>query len=157
MKSVKNFFKKQDNWKIKIKKEVLENIKNHAKEDLYNELGGVLLGYYSRTNIHIIDLVKAENIENGPTFIRFTHKTWEGIYQELDKKEDDLKIIGWYHTHPGLGVFLSAMDRFIVENFFNQPYQVSVVIDPSKDKIGFFLYEEGHLRICKEVYEVGES
>ncbi len=38
--------------------------------------------------------------------------------------------MGWYHTHPDFGIFLSDRDRFIHEHFFSGPGQVAHVIDP---------------------------
>jgi proteasome lid subunit RPN8/RPN11 len=38
-------------------------------------------------------------------------------------------MVGWYHTHPDWGVFLSSMDMFICDNFFNK-LDVAYVIDP---------------------------
>ena len=36
-----------------------------------------------------------------------------------------LKIVGWYHTHPGFGVEFSEMDLFIQQNFFGGPAQIA--------------------------------
>ncbi len=132
----------QDELCISIKENIFNEIMNHAKQDLYRELGGVLLGGHNKKLIYIEDFIKAEDVENSGTHIKFTHKCWEKIFKELDSRNNDMKIIGWYHTHPGMGVFLSSMDRFIVENFFNMPYQVSLVIDPVSEKKDFFRYYE---------------
>ena len=47
-------------------------------------------------------------------------------------------MVGWYHTHPGWGVFLSGMDLFICNNFFNRPLDVALVIDPCAGDRGWF-------------------
>ena len=38
-------------------------------------------------------------------------------------------VLGWYHTHPGWGLFLSAHDQFIHGNFYGGPHHVALVID----------------------------
>ena len=47
-------------------------------------------------------------------------------------------MVGWYHTHPDWGVFLSGMDMFICDNFFNKPLDVAYVIDPCRGDRGMF-------------------
>ena len=47
-------------------------------------------------------------------------------------------MVGWYHTHPDWGVFLSGMDMFICDNFFNKKLDVAYVIDPCRGDRGMF-------------------
>ena len=47
-------------------------------------------------------------------------------------------MVGWYHTHPDWSVFLSGMDMFICDHFFNRPLDVALVIDPCRQDRGFF-------------------
>jgi len=39
----------------------------------------------------------------------------------MDAQFADKKIVGWYHSHPGFGIFLSEYDLFIHRNFFTAP------------------------------------
>lgn len=39
------------------------------------------------------------------------------------------EILGWVHTHPGFGVFLSKLDREQHQRFFPKPWQVAYVMD----------------------------
>ncbi len=48
------------------------------------------------------------------------------------------RIVGWYHSHPGFGVFLSEHDTFIHRNFFSSPDHVAWVYDPHTDEEGCF-------------------
>ena len=41
-----------------------------------------------------------------------------------------IKLIGWYHSHPGLTAFMSSTDRATHRTYFDRPYNVSIVIDP---------------------------
>src|SRR4029453_14212343 len=45
---------------------------------------------------------------------------------------------GWYHSHPGFGVFLSDYDVFIHKNFFTATHQIAWVFDPHSDSEGCF-------------------
>ena len=77
--------------------------------------------------------------------VTFTSETWDYIHQELSEKFSDKKIVGWYHTHPGFGIFLSNMDFFIHENFFGIKWQPAYVYDPQAETEGFFFWKETNL------------
>ena len=59
------------------------------------------------------------------------------INRELDKCPE-LDVLGWYHSHPRIGIFLSRADIFIHREFFNHPNQVALVVDPYTMKKGFY-------------------
>ena len=48
-------------------------------------------------------------------------------------------VVGWYHSHPGLGAFFSATDRRTQAAFFANPYSVGWVIDPFLGEEAFFV------------------
>jgi proteasome lid subunit RPN8/RPN11 len=58
-------------------------------------------------------------------------------------RHPELEIVGWYHTHPGLGIFLSEQDLFVAGHFFPAPYQLSLVIDPIRSLAGAFYMAAG--------------
>jgi hypothetical protein len=67
-------------------------------------------------------------------------------------------MVGWYHTHPGWGVFLSGMDTFICEHFFNKPLDVALVIDPRQQERGFFQWttsQDRRTRLTQGFYLTG--
>ena len=70
------------------------------------------------------------NAAQGGAHVTFTQDTWEHIYQIKDKEYPDAKIVGWYHTHPSMGVFLSHYDTWLHSNFFPEPWQVALVVEP---------------------------
>src|SRR5205085_10685180 len=75
--------------------------------------------------------------------VRFTAETWKHIQGVMEKEHPQQRIVGWYHTHPGFGIFLSDMDLFIHGNFFNLPWQVAFVYDPANGEEGMFVWREG--------------
>ena len=70
----------------------------------------------------------------------------------MDKKYKEKKIVGWIHTHPNFGIFLSEYDKFIQQNFFNEDYQVAYVIDPIQNVEGFYFWINGNIEKCKGFY-----
>src|SRR6185436_11054025 len=67
----------------------------------------------------------------GATHVTFTQATWDAIHATLEREHPKLRIVGWYHTHPGFGVEFSEMDVFIQRNFFSGPTQIALVTDPT--------------------------
>jgi proteasome lid subunit RPN8/RPN11 len=123
--------------------DVLRDMEAHALSDTSVELGGVLLGgqYEDRDGnpfVLISDSLRAAHYESTKGSFKFTHDTWSAISRERDEFPEELQMVGWYHTHPGWGVFLSGMDKFICHNFFNKKLDVALVIDPCQQERAFF-------------------
>lgn len=61
-------------------------------------------------------------------------------FKILTKRYNDRKhfIAGWYHSHPGHGIFLSQIDIASQMTFFNQPYHVALVVDSKSQRYAFF-------------------
>src|SRR5207247_9572037 len=65
----------------------------------------------------------------------------------MDQSYPDMRILGWYHTHPGHGIFLSDMDLFIHKHFFNLPWHVAFVFDPQNQEEGLFAWRNSNMAI----------
>ena len=105
--------------------DVAHDMEVHAQSDKTVELGGVLLGAQCTDDdgkpfVLITDSLRAAHYESTKGSFKFTHDTWSAISRERDEFPADLQMVGWYHTHPDWGVFLSGMDMFICDNFFNK-------------------------------------
>lgn len=137
--------------------DVHQQMNSYAQTDLSRELAGVILGHYeqqgSKVIIKVIAAIEARDAERQRASVKLTHESWAYINQVKDKMFPDLKIVGWFHTHPGFGIFLSEFDRFIHKNFFNLPWQVAFVIDPVAHKEGFFCWEGKEIKPCSFVVE----
>ncbi|HEY6306578.1 MAG TPA: Mov34/MPN/PAD-1 family protein [Candidatus Angelobacter sp.] len=121
-----------------IEAEVARKIRQHARTSMKAEVCGVLLGSAEPDRTVIEACVAGINAAQGGAHVTFTQDTWEHIYKIKDQQFPDSKIVGWYHSHPGFGVFLSEHDLFIQENFFSSPHQVAWVYDPHTDEEGCF-------------------
>ena len=118
--------------------EVVRKIRQHARTSMKSEICGVLVGQDRPGRIEIQASIPGANAEEAGTHVTFTQDTWEHIYQIKDKQYPDHRIVGWYHSHPGFGIFLSDHDAFIHKNFFASPGQVAWVFDPHSDEEGCF-------------------
>src|SRR5262245_25919176 len=100
-------------------------MEDHAQSDTTVELGGVLLGGVHEDEdgkpfVVVTDSLRAQHYESTKGSFKFTHDTWSQITREREEFPAELQMVGWYHTHPDWGVFLSGMDMFICDNFFNR-------------------------------------
>ena len=48
-------------------------------------------------------------------------------------------VVGWYHSHPDLGVSFSGTDRATQRVFFNRTYSVGLVVDPVRGEEAWFI------------------
>ena len=146
----------EEDKNVYISQSAYKAIHNFTKDKLENESGGMLMGYtlegVGKTNIIIDGFIEGKHSEATPTTLKFTHETWEYVHAEADKKYPEYKIIGWIHTHPSFGIFLSEYDKFIQQNFFNGENQVAYVVDPIQKTEGFYFWINGKIEKCNGFY-----
>ncbi len=127
----------------------LRQIEGHAASYPEREVGGVLLGKRFAHNgspfLVIQQSIPALQAESSATHVTFTHESWQQITTSKDRQFPELQIVGWYHSHPDLGLFLSRDDRYIQHNFFAEPWQVALVVDPINGTRAVFLWQHGAL------------
>jgi proteasome lid subunit RPN8/RPN11 len=113
-----------------------------SNTDLGHELGGVFVGdLYSWKGLPYLEIagyIKAQEYEHTAASFTFTHDTWSAITRQKEQRFADRMLVGWHHTHPGYGIFLSGMDQFIHRNFFNLHWMFAMVVDPKQETLGFF-------------------
>ncbi|MFM9960311.1 MAG: Mov34/MPN/PAD-1 family protein [Planctomycetaceae bacterium] len=119
----------------------------HAKEDKSVEICGVLVGDWGQDAdgpfARITEIIRCDSATKKFAEVTFTHESWTQINREMDTKFANLRIIGWYHSHPNFGIFLSDRDVFIQQNFFGGPGQLAFVVDPVRDAEGVFEWHDG--------------
>lgn len=121
---------------------------SHTNTSLEIEMGGMCLGSVfreagsGRLLLHLQESVPAPVDPDlslaGPAHLTFTPQTWAQLVNTYLNSFPELRILGWYHSHPGMGIFLSGSDLFIHDHFFSAPWQIAVVLDPIGRKIGLF-------------------
>lgn len=126
---------------------VHQNVWKHSLETSGVEICGVLVGKWARDAdgpfVLILESIRGEAASNKFAEVTFTHDTWAKINHEMDSRFAHLAIVGWYHSHPDFGIFLSDRDRFIQEHFFSGPGQLAYVVDPVRKTEGVFFWREG--------------
>ena len=136
--------------------EVHQALWRHAVLDTSVEICGVLVGSWHRDQagpfVKIVESIRGEGAETRFAEVTFTHETWAKINAEMDNKFSKLSIVGWYHTHPDFGIFLSDRDRFIHEHFFSGPGQIAHVIDPIRKTEGVFIWRNAKPSLCEHFW-----
>ena len=117
----------------------------HAGSNLDNEVGGWLVGKWRADRDSGDDYVVIEAILparyalSGSTFLTFTQDSQVWLYNQLQERFPNKDLLGWYHTHPKMGIFLSQYDMWLHQNFFPQAHHVALVIEPHSRTGGFFI------------------
>jgi len=123
----------------------LRSCVSFAESDLENETGGWLLGKwrkdYLRNQFFIVieTVLQAQFTRNSRTFLTFTKDSQVSLRRTLDEKHPGKEFVGWFHTHPNMGVFLSHYDLWLHQHFFPEMWQVALVIEPVTKAGGFFI------------------
>lgn len=145
-----------------VTQEVLVEVNRHVSRSLDHELGGFLLGNLyrcpntDRRYLVIDQSARAHFIESSDVHLAFTLDTWAYLAEEITGKFLGKLVVGWYHSHPRMDVFLSAYDVAIHEERFPDPWTTALVIEPEKNRGGFFRWQDGRInpRAPFEFYEL---
>src|SRR5262245_2722532 len=138
---------------------VHQQIWKHASENVALEICGVLVGTWQRDAagpfVTITDIIRCDSAKSGVAQVTFTHESWTKINAEMDTRLSAYKIVGWYHSHPDFGIFLSDRDIFIHQHFFSGAGQIAHVVDPVRKIEGVFAWQAGK-PVLRPHFWVGE-
>jgi proteasome lid subunit RPN8/RPN11 len=134
-------------FQVVIRQSALNRVHVHGDSSPRAEVCGVLVGdvYHDETGPFLLveHIIEGQAATGSAGQVTFTAETWQHIQVFMDRQYPDLRIVGWYHTHPGHGIFLSEMDVFLHESFFGLPWQAALVYDPRSGDEGVFSAHEG--------------
>lgn len=138
---------------IFVHEKILREIIAYSRTDLDREVGGVMVGGYfvdgRQEFIEIDSYYEARFGDSQSASFRFTPEAWTDIQSRMEKGGNGEKVmVGWHHTHPTFGCFLSGQDMFIQNHFFNLPWMVALVVDPCRDKLAFFQWKDHSVEGC---------
>jgi proteasome lid subunit RPN8/RPN11 len=136
---------------VAVGSDVIRQIRRHARSSIKTEVCGVLVGRENRDGMEVEACISGLNAEQAGAHVTFTQDTWEHIYKVKDQQYPNQRIVGWYHSHPGFGIFLSDHDTFIHKNFFSSPKQVAWVCDPHSDEEGCFGWVSGRIERLTQI------
>ena len=116
------------------------------------EIGGLLIGKVGKENYSGIYQVAVEKFEpikasfQNTIRLEYSVEDLARVFGEMDDKHPDLTLVGWFHTHPGHGLFLSQPDLVIQNNYFDKPFQFAMEMDTKTQRLdtGFFTWKKAN-------------
>ena len=124
---------------VYINKEAYSMMEKHAYHGAPGEIGGFLLGrpcIIGDDSVTWVMKAVPGNCVSSRGHVVIKSTTYDRAWTEME--QDELIIVGWYHTHPGMGIFLSGTDVNTMSLHYQKPYQIAVVIDPLSRNHGVF-------------------
>ncbi|MCS7131197.1 MAG: M67 family metallopeptidase [Hadesarchaea archaeon] len=94
--------------KLRIKHEDLSAIERHSKRSFPLECCGLLIGRRARARFEVLEVVPAENLKRSPTLFEMDPQFVNLVLSKAESR--GLTIVGFYHSHPGVGAFVSGRD-----------------------------------------------
>ena len=131
----------------------------HARSGGAIEVMGLMQGYIAERTFVVTDAYRLP-VEGTETRVNAHDEANEYMVSYLQSCRDQGRMenaIGWYHSHPGYGCWLSGIDVSTqsTHQTFNDPF-VAVVIDPDRT-ISAGKVEIGGFRTFPEGYKEGGS
>jgi proteasome lid subunit RPN8/RPN11 len=145
---------------------VIEEIRHEVAEGFQKlsrggiEVGGLLYGVHEGPMVRIMAIrpVACEHA-GGPAF-RLSERDRAALHEQIrqdqaDSRLEDLVCVGWYVSHTRTEIMLTESDQEIFASFFPQPWQVTLVVRPSRGgnmRAGFFVRESGGMVSAGQSY-----
>jgi len=112
----------------------LGKIIKHAISSLEREVAGLLIGKHLKRNdiLEVWDAITGDQ-KSTPGFVYLEEDTIAAAAEWVLRNRPGLYIVGWYHSHPGFSIFLSAIDietQKMYQRMF--PKAIALVVDPLK-------------------------
>jgi hypothetical protein len=102
-----------------------ERNSSHGKATPEVEICGVLIGNVFRDAagpyLFIEACIRGDAADNHAHRSLSKPKTWRKIQDAMDRDYPDSRIVGWYHTHPGFGIFLVGHGSFYSGQLLQSP------------------------------------
>jgi COP9 signalosome complex subunit 5 len=139
---------------VRISAVALVKMVMHARSGGEIEVMGLMLGYVEHETFIVTDAMRLP-VEGTETRVNAQDEANEYMINFLQRSRESGQVenaVGWYHSHPGYGCWLSGIDVSTqhTQQSFSDPF-LAVVIDPhrtisaGKVEIGAFrTYPEGY-------------
>jgi len=136
---------------------VVKEICGKSSLELFGYLVGNVLEWKNKKYVIITDQLFNKSAVNSQQYftsqIDGTAGNFDVVLKGLRelRKDDDLRILGWWHTHPDFGCFLSTTDIHTQKFFFPETYQIALIVDPIRREYTFFTLDKSSKEGYKEI------
>jgi proteasome lid subunit RPN8/RPN11 len=127
-------------FELYIPKKCMDKINKHCEfyAERRLEVMGFLVGDVYKFKGFTFALVKdviSSELRSTNISVRFEKDGFGGLFEKLENLDYEYIIVGWYHSHPGMGCFLSSKDIDTQKRIFNRPFHSALVVDPISKEI----------------------
>jgi proteasome lid subunit RPN8/RPN11 len=123
-------------YSVYVRQKAVEKAESYFAELAVRKLEGMgfLIGspctHEGRKFVVISDFVTSET-DSSPVSVKFSTSAFEKLSVQLNKIGENI-VVGWCHSHPSYGCFLSSTDVSTQRRFFNEDFHIAGVFDPLK-------------------------
>jgi LysM repeat protein len=118
----------------------------YARSSATGEKLAVLMGKTividGQKTVFISGVVQAKFTEKLKGMETITSQSWKYISEEIEKYFVDLTIVGWMHSRPSFGAFVTSRDEAYHKKVFNGDSQLFFVVDPVDRMDRFYVLNE---------------
>ncbi|GAB4441348.1 MAG: hypothetical protein OHK0015_38540 [Chloroflexi bacterium OHK40] len=139
---------------VQIAPDAMARVWAQAHAEPGREVGGLLVGtVYEEPGqffVAVEEALEANHTAASPGSLTFTLATWLDLLPRR-RRRAEAAVLGWYHSHPGHGIFLSRSDMHIQRNFFHSaPWYIALVVDPASERWGVFGWSGDEVVRCAD-------
>ena len=134
--------KRMVNADIFVSERAIDDMIEHSEKGAMEnaEVMGLLAGHVYRDadgEYAIVSRTVTSRLLSDDVSVRFDPSDMETLFDALDGLDFDYVIVGWYHSHLGIGCFMSETDVRTHSSAFGDT-GFAMVIDPIKGEIKVF-------------------
>ena len=126
-------------FNINIASSVLDRIGADVRRP-YERIG-LLVGSFLDDGLWVNDLVVGGDNDSETSCVLSAQKLAR-VADDIVKGRIDGRIVGWYHSHPGYGIFMSETDLGTQGKLLQfSPFVIALVVDPEINEFGIWALE----------------
>jgi len=132
---------RQEPYELYLKLESLNGMQRICKGAAPNETIGLLVGSHNVSrgfHYTFVDGFLVGDTRSTRVRVEFEEGAMGPLVAELRTRYPDSMVVGWFHSHPGYGCFLSSTDLETQRSYFREPYHVALVVDPIREIFDIF-------------------
>jgi proteasome lid subunit RPN8/RPN11 len=102
---------------------------------------GLLIGSFLEDGLWVNEIVVGGDGDSETSCVLSSGKLAK-VADDIVKGRLDGRIVGWYHSHPGYGIFMSETDLTTHGKLLQfSPFVIALVVDPEINEFGIWALE----------------
>ena len=144
--------------KILVRPEVVAEFLLYAASNPSREIASLLIGRLEGEYLVISDVRHCQRSKGSAARVEISAEDMSEISDSLDRGSF---VIGWAHSHPNFGTFMSSLDKDVQRDFQNMfSDSIALVLDPFKNgkvEFSFFRLVNGEARKMDYAFLIGRK